>query len=363
MTESSPFSRPQPDEHVLTAIATRLIDIESVSENEAVIEDELRSRVSMPLVYDFDSVLVFANDRRPGLPLVVIAGHTDTVPIEDNHPSRMIDEVIWGRGASDMKAGLAVMVALSDCIQQSASPSFDVALVFFGREELPADANPLPAALRRCPHLAHADLAILMEPTNNAVEAGCQGNLNLRLTFAGSSAHTARPWLGVNAVHQAILGLQGLALNSPVDVEVDGLVFREVATVTSISGGVARNVVPPAAEVDINVRYNPTCSPQDAERFWIAQGEAMGAAVEVVSNAAPAPVVLNNSLVQALLRSGGQRPAPKQAWTNAADFAAVNIPAVNFGPGDPALAHTRDERVTVQALTTSFTAMTAFLGL
>ncbi len=353
------------DRQSLADLTRVLIDVPSVSGDEAAVEAIVRSHMEgrVPLAYDHDSVLFFCGERRAGLPMVVLAGHTDTVPIENNVPSRIDGDTIYGRGASDMKSGLAVMLALATELSHQPCTDLDFAFLFFGREELPASENALLPALAASDLMRSADLAILMEPTDNALEAGCQGNLNVTLTFFGAAAHTARPWTGFNAAHQAVLALQEVANDEPADVDIDGLIFREVASVTGMRSGVARNVVPPKAEVDINIRYSPGRQPAEVEAMWVGAGRNWGADVSVVSNALPAPVVVNHPLAQRLLSAGAGRPMPKQAWTNAADFAAHGIAAVNFGPGDPLLAHTAHEHVSIDALDRSLEVLRRFAGI
>jgi succinyl-diaminopimelate desuccinylase len=350
------------DRAALTELTRQLIDIPSVSRNEAEVSAFVRASLPawLPIVYDDDSVIFAMAPRRTGVPLVTIAGHTDTVPIESNVPSSIDGDIIYGRGASDMKGALAVMLHLVAHMDEP-PPHVDVALLFFGREELPTADNALLPAFDECAAMRATDFAILMEPTSNAIEAGCQGNLNLHLTYEGVSAHSARPWTGRNAVHEAVQALQALASAEPNDVDIDGLVFREVANVTSINGGTARNVLPNEATVDINVRYAPNRSAADAEAHWRQKFEGEHVRVEVIGNASPAPVVRTHPFVDALLAAGASAPVAKQAWTNAADFAHHNIPAVNFGPGDANLAHTRNEHVSVDALVASCKTLRAFL--
>jgi succinyl-diaminopimelate desuccinylase len=343
-----------------------LVDIPSVSHDEAAANAYVRAALlsSFDVTYDHDTVLYAGPPRRSGTPLVVLVGHTDTVPIDDNLPSSLSDGVIHGRGTSDMKGGIAVMLELANWI--AAGPEgqrYDVGFLFFGREELPAAECPLLPALREPDGIPRADLAILMEPTANALEAGCQGNLNLTLRFDGVAAHSARPWAGTNAAHVAIDALRGFVQAAPREVEVGGLAFREAANIVGLRGGTARNVLPAQVEVDINIRYAPDTSAADAESHWIKQFESDGAHVTVVGNAPPAPVVTDHPIVHALRGAGAGAPIPKVAWTNASDFGQCGIPAINFGPGDPVFAHRKDEQIDVAALERSLTILQAlFLG-
>lgn len=313
-----------------------------------------------PLAFESDAVQFFCPHRRPDTNLIVVAGHTDTVPIEANVPGRIDGDLVWGRGAADMKGALAVMVELSRQLEPE-SLGADVGFLFFGREELSARDSALLPALEQNTDLQHAGFAILMEPTANALEAGCMGNLNLTLRFNGIAAHTGRPWLGSNAAHLVIETLGDLVGQEPLDVDIDGLVFREVASITGIRSGVARNVLPPVAEVDINVRYSPARSVSEIEALWVERFGRPNIDVEVIGNSPSAPVVGSHPLAQLLLSSGAEAAKPKQAWTNAADFALYGVPAVNFGPGDPVYAHRADEQVTGQALARSLDVLHRFL--
>ena len=340
----------------LVALTQQLVDIPSVSRNEAdvlaFITDQMKGT---SLAWSGDAVSVFAKPRS-GKPLVVVAGHTDTVPIANNVPSRIDGDVIYGRGTADMKAALAVMIEASKL-----DSVYDVAYLFFGREELPSSESALLPALEQCELLRLADYAILMEPTSNALELGCQGNLNLVVTFHGARAHSARPWTGSNAAHSAILALHSVASLEPNDVYIDDLLFREVANITAIRGGDARNVIPDRIEADINIRYAPNRTAADVERQWIDKFAAVGATVKVIGNSPGAPVTSDHPFTAALLAAGAEGRTPKQAWTNAADFALYDIPTVNFGPGNPALAHRDDESVTGTAIYDSYVTLSKFL--
>jgi succinyl-diaminopimelate desuccinylase len=247
----------------VTALAQRLaertlelIDIPSESGSEAAIREHVRSLVpaSLPLVDAADEAFLFAAARRPGVPLVVLAGHYDTVPPQGNLPGRIEDGWVHGLGASDMKGGVAV--ALEVVRDQERSP-LDVGLLLFGREELPYDHDPLPALLAESELAREAALAILLEPTDGVVHAGCLGNVIARLTFHGTSGHSARPWDADNAIVHAVRGLAPLFALEPRDAGIDGLVFREVVSVTRLEAGIADNVIPGSATATLNLRYAP----------------------------------------------------------------------------------------------------------
>jgi succinyl-diaminopimelate desuccinylase len=346
----------------LGALALALIDIESVSRSEMAITDWIAAFLaehapSLEVRHRQPDAIVFGP---PGDIDVVIAGHSDTVPVQDNLPGRIEDGWVHGLGASDMKGALAVMLALAAELEPTRlRPLF----VIFGREELPLSESVLAGLFDACPALLEPRLAVMMEPTSNHIEAGCQGNINAELVFSGVAAHSARPWLGVNAIHQAVRGLRGIADSEPFDVVLDGLTFREVVSVTEIAGGVANNVIPDRVRCGLNFRYAGHRSPEQAEaRLRELIGPVAEGALTVRSNSPSAPVNLSNPLLQRLREVGSLPVHPKQAWTPVAEFAARGLDAINFGPGDPGLAHKRDERVSIEALNRSLTVLREFLG-
>jgi succinyl-diaminopimelate desuccinylase len=354
----------------LAARAEALVAIPSESRQEAAILAEIRG--SLPDTYrvvdEEDSVLLAFPERRPGMPLVVLAGHVDTVPVGRSAPGRHDGDTLHGRGTSDMKGGLAVMLEIADAFAATASGSpqidsdLDVGLLFFGREELPFADSALAPLFDRRPEIADAALAIVLEPTANRLELGCLGNLNATVAFDGEAAHSARPWLGRNAIHAAIAALAPVADLPIRDVEVDGLTYREVASVTTIQGGVATNVVPDHATAHVNFRYAPTHTPAEAERRLRELLGHPSAGVEIVGNAPPGRPPAGNPLVERLRAAGSLPIGPKQAWTPVAEFGLAGVDAVNFGPGDPQYAHRDDEQVDVGALVRSYEVLRAFLG-
>src|SRR4051812_47246286 len=295
-------------------------------------------------------VLVGSTERRGDRPLVLLAGHLDTVPAQGNFPGRLDDGVVHGLGAADMKAALGVMVELA--LAPPAEATADVGFVFFGREELPFGDSALTPLLTREPGLTGADLVVVMEPTDNELHAGCVGNISATWTFRGTAGHSARPWLADNAIHRAGVGIAQLAALEPVDHEFAGLTFREVVSAVTVHGGVARNVVPDTCTVEVNMRYAPGTSAQDAEARLRALCEPHGE-LTIDGNAPSGAVPDGNALVQRLVAAGGLETAPKQAWTPVAEFSGLGVDAINFGPGDPKYAHRRDERVAEAALVRS----------
>jgi succinyl-diaminopimelate desuccinylase len=341
-----------------TALAARtlaLVDIPSPSREEAGLYRYLRSEIPLEAAYDDGETLLYAG--RGGKPLVLLAGHTDTVPAQGNLPGRLEEGAVHGLGATDMKGGLAVMVELA-LWAAGAELAYDLALLFFPREELgPAD-NPLPALFAAAPLVDEAALVVCLEPTDNTLQLGCLGNLTARVVFEGRAAHSARPWLGVNAIALAFDGLRDVLALEPNDVEVDGLVFREVLSVTQIQGGIATNVIPARVECTLNYRYAPTRSPEEAEARL---RRLVGRDFEVLQNSPGAHVALRSPLVQELRAAGGFAVEPKQAWTNVADFAARGLDAVNLGPGATRYAHAADEQVEIAELGRTYAALQRFL--
>ena len=344
----------------LAARTLELVDIPSQSGSEDAIRERLLSLVPAHWDAEFagDEAFLFAPPRRSRLPLVVLVAHYDTVPAQDNLPGRIADGSVHGLGASDMKGGLAVAVELARDPALHASMC-DVALLLFGREELPAEHNPLPALFDGSSLVHDATLAVVLEPTDLAIHAGCLGNIVATLTFHGTSGHAARPWLADSALERAARGLAPLFDLPPRTAVQNGLEFREVVSVTRLHAGIADNVIPGEAVATVNLRYPPDREPGDAEAY-LAELVPDGATLEVLSNAPPARVV-DSPAVRALRRAGDLAVGPKQAWTNVADFTTRGLDAVNFGPGHTAFAHHRDERVAVENLVTAYEVLARFL--
>ena len=355
------------DPQIATRLAERtleLVNISSVSREEAAIMRAVRGLIpsGFEMWFDDGQALVAVTPRRADRPLVVLAGHVDTVPAQENFPGRATDTEVIGLGASDMKGGVAVMLELAHWIADARPElAVDVALVIFTREELPVAESPLPGAFAACPGLADAALAIVLEPTDNTIQSGCVGNLNGTLRFRGRAAHSARPWTGDNAITRAVEGLAGLVATPPRTVEVEGLPFTEVVSVTRISGGIADNVIPDLVECHVNFRFTPDRTPDQAAA--VIRG-LVGAAGELeITSIAPSGKVAPPSALRArLIAAGGFAVAPKQAWTPVAQFTEVGIDAVNLGPGAPAMAHTREERIAIAALVRTYTALVAFIS-
>jgi succinyl-diaminopimelate desuccinylase len=345
----------------LAARTLELVDIPSPSGAELAIRERVLELIpsSWEAEYEGDEAYFFLSPRRVGRPLVTLAGHYDTVPAQGNVPGYIADGAVHGVGASDMKGGLAVALELARDLDPAAA-SCDLALLVFGREELPADHNPLPALFAGSTSVHESTLAIVLEPTDLTIQAGCLGNVVARVTFHGTSGHAARPWLADSALERAVRGLEPIFELAPRAAVVHGLEFREVVSVTGLHAGIADNVIPGEASATLNLRYPPDRTPQEAEAFLAGLVPADGT-LEIVSNAAPAAVVVDSSAVRALQAAGGLEIQPKQAWTNVADFTARGLDAVNFGPGHTALAHHPRERVAIDALVGAYEILHRFV--
>jgi succinyl-diaminopimelate desuccinylase len=345
--------------HELAQRTLELIDIPSPSRDEARLRDHVSQVVPLECVYSTAEALLFATERTSS-PLVLLAGHLDTVPPQGNVPGRIEDGWVVGLGASDMKGGLAVMIELARWVaEEQPDLNCDLAFLFFVREELPAEESALPRVFAEAPLVLDSDLVVVLEPTDNAIHAGCLGNLHATLVFHGESAHSARPWQGVNAIDLAVEGLRPVVDYAPVQVVAGGLTFVEVLSATGISGGIADNVVPDRVEVRLNYRYAPGRTREEAEARL---RELVGGDLEITSNAPPAHVAVDSPLVERLRDAGGLEIEPKQAWTPVAEFAAQRLDAVNFGPGATRYAHRRDERVAIVELDRTFDSLRRFAG-
>jgi len=332
-------------------LAASLCDIPSESGAEAELADAIEAalRAIPHLTVDRDGDAVVARTMGARARRVAIAGHIDTVPITDNVPSRRervagVDTLV-GRGAVDMKGGVAVQLVLAAAL---AAPAADVTWIFYDQEEVESARNGLGRLARNRPELLAADFAILGEPTNAVVEGGCNGTLRARLRWHGVRAHSARPWAGQNAIHAVAPALATLAAWSPEDVEVDGLVYRESLGAVGVTGGVAGNVIPDLAELTVNYRFAPSRSGDEAvERVRALFPDAELVVDDLAPGARPG---LDAPLAREFLAAVGDTAQPKYGWTDVARFSALGIPAVNYGPGDPARAHTDDESVAVDQI-------------
>jgi succinyl-diaminopimelate desuccinylase len=347
-------------------LATRtleLVNVHSVSREEQEILELVRGVVPEPLelAYDRDSCLLYTTPRRESRPLVILTGHVDTVPPQGNFPGRLEGDDVVGLGASDMKGGVAVMIELARWIgEEQPDLHADVAFVFFGREELSMEESPLPALFGAESRLCDADLAVVLEPTDSAIHAGCMGHLRALVVYEGEAAHSARPWTGRNAIAEAVTGLAPVLGHEPREVEIEGLSFTEVLSATQIHGGVATNVIPDRVEVTLSFRYPPDRTPEEAQQALEALLDGNGR-IEDSSNSPSGRVVVDTPLVQRLREAGDFEIDPKQAWTPVAEFTGRGVDAVNLGPGHTRYAHKRDERISANAMVRVYTALERFL--
>jgi succinyl-diaminopimelate desuccinylase len=333
----------------LLGLTAALVDIPSVSHHEAAIADWVEARLRQVPWLTVDRVddNVVARTTLGRSQRVVLAGHLDTVPPNGNTVARIEGDTLWGLGSADMKSGCAVFLTLAATL---AEPSVDVTFVFYVCEEVSQQHNGLKHLLGSRPDLLAADAAILGEPTGAVVEAGCQGVLRVDVTLMGERAHTARPWMGRNAIHRLAPLLARVASFVERRALLDGCEFREALQAVAVEGGVAGNVVPDRAVVQLNHRFAPDRSADEAFvalRAFLAEtvDETAGDAIAVADASAPAPPSLAHPLLGALVKRSGQTPRAKLGWTDVAFFAAQGIPATNFGPGDPTVAHTAGEHV------------------
>lgn len=346
----------------VVTLTRQVCDLPSVSGDETrladAVEAALRAHPHLEVLRDGDTVVArthLGRERR-----VVVAGHLDTVPLAGNLPTRLEGDVLWGRGTVDMKGGVAVALSLAASLT---APVHDVTWVFYDHEEVASELNGLGRVVRHHPEWLAADFAVLGEPSDGGLEGGCNGTLRVEVRLAGVAAHSARAWVGVNAVHAAGEVLRRLEAYEPATVEVDGLAYRESLNAVLISGGVATNVIPDACVVTVNYRFAPSRSVDEAVAH--VRDLFAGYDVEVTDAAAGARPGLDAPAAQdfaaAVLAVTGGSPAPKYGWTDVARFSELGVPAVNFGPGDPLLAHKDDERVPVAQIELCHRALRAWL--
>ncbi|WP_184080470.1 succinyl-diaminopimelate desuccinylase [Nocardiopsis mwathae] len=333
------------DVRTLTA---RIVDIESVSGGERALADAIEQALTalphLTVYRDGDAVVARTELGREQR--VVIAGHIDTVPIVGNVPSHVDGDRLYGCGTSDMKSGVAVQLKLAAAVPE---PVHDVTYVFYDCEEIEAERNGLRRLAAQHPEWLDGDFAVLMEPTGGYIEGGCQGTMRVEVTARGKRSHSARSWMGHNAIHEAGRIIDILRAYAPRRPEVEGLRFHEGLNAVFVSGGVAGNVIPDECVVSVNYRFAPDLSVQDAE----AHLREVFAEFDVrVTDAAPsARPGLDHPAAAAFVRTVGSGQArAKLGWTDVARMSELGIPAVNYGPGDPTLAHTKDEFVVLDAI-------------
>lgn len=333
------------------ALTAALVDIPSESRHEQRIADEIEAALraqapSFEVIRNGDAVLARTHLGLPSR--VMLAGHIDTVPAADNVPSRIVDGDMYGCGTSDMKSGDAVFLHLAATI---AEPAHDITLVMYDCEEIESSANGLGRIERELPEWLAADVAILGEPSGGYIEAGCQGTIRVVVSATGTRAHSARSWLGDNAIHKLGAVLDRLSTYQARSVDIDGCVYREGLSAVRIDGGIAGNVIPDAASVTVNFRFAPDRSVEQALAHVHEVLDGLDVSIELTDAAAGALPGLTKPAAAALVAAAGGAVRAKYGWTDVARFAALGIPAVNYGPGDPNLAHKVDERVETAQIT------------
>ncbi|GII85892.1 succinyl-diaminopimelate desuccinylase [Sphaerisporangium siamense] len=344
------------DVGVLTAA---LVDAESVSGGEKALADAIEAALAplahLTVVRDGEAVVA-----RTGLgraERVVVAGHIDTVPLAGNLPSRVQGGLLYGCGTSDMKSGVAVALKLAAALP---SPSRDVTYVFYDCEEIEAARNGLGRLARTRPELLAGDFAVLMEPTGGEIEGGCQGTLRAEVVTRGKRSHSARSWYGVNAIHGAAPVLERLNAYQAREPVVDGLAYHEGLNAVGVAGGVAGNVIPDECVVTVNYRFAPDRSLEEAQGH--VREVFDGYEVRFTDGAPGARPGLTHPVAAAFARAVGGTPRAKLGWTDVSLFARLGVPAVNYGPGDPNLAHQADEHVALDAIAACERNMLAWLG-
>lgn len=346
----------------LVTLLRAVVDIESVSGNEAELADRvevtLAAQPHLELVRHGHTIVARTNLGRPER--VVIAGHLDTVPVANNLPSWVEDapegQLVYGRGTCDMKGGVAV--ALKAAVEL-AEPTRDITWIFYDCEEVDAASNGLGKLAAARSDLLEADFAVLMEPTGAHVEGGCQGSCRFVVTTTGVAAHSARSWLGHNAIHDLAPLLTRLGEFEAREIEVDGLLFREGLNAVAVEGGIAGNVVPDRASLTINYRFAPDKTPEQAEALMRSHFEGWDLEFNDMSPAARPGLDL--PAAAAFIKAVGATPRAKYGWTDVARFSALGIPAVNYGPADPGKAHADDEHCPAADLTACHHALTRWL--
>ncbi|MFC8761072.1 succinyl-diaminopimelate desuccinylase [Streptomyces sp. NPDC057193] len=351
MADITPLDTPLDLSQDGAALTAALVDFPSVSGTEKPLADAIEQALRrLPhLTVDRYGNNVVARTRLGRGERVVLAGHIDTVPIADNVPSRLDENgVLWGCGTSDMKSGVAVQLRIAATVPE---PNRDLTFVFYDNEEVAADLNGLGKIAAAHPDWLEGDFAVLLEPSDAQVEGGCQGTLRVILHTAGERAHSARSWMGSNAIHTAAPILARLASYEPRKPVIDGLEYHEGLNAVAIQGGVATNVIPDACTVTVNYRYAPDRSPAEALAHVREVFADCDIADLVVDDESPGALPgLSHPAAEAFMKAVGGSAQPKFGWTDVSRFSALGVPAVNYGPGDPIYAHKRDEHVPVDRI-------------
>ena len=346
----------------LAELTIDVCNIESVSGNEKTLADLVEKSLDfahLEVIRDGNAVIAKTNLGRAKR--IILAGHLDTVPIADNLPAKLMhferEQVVWGRGSVDMKGGVAVFLKLAS---ELVNPKYDLTWIFYDQEEVESEKNGLGRIAKNQPELLKGDFAILGEPSSAQLEGGCNGTLRIQISTKGQKAHSARPWMGSNAIHSMSEVLQRLTAYKPAEVNVDGLVYRESLNAVGISGGVANNVIPDWATVTVNYRFAPDKTTKQAIEYL--ENYFKGFSFLVTDQAPAARPGLDLPEVQEFIEVLGTQPRAKYGWTDVARFSELGIPAVNFGPGNPSKAHADDESVPVGHLQDCYEALNSWLN-
>lgn len=328
-------------------LTTRLVGIASESRSEAELVSIIEARLVALSHLEVTRVgeNIVARTRLGRSTRIILAGHTDTVPANGNAAARVADDWLWGVGSADMKGGLAIMLASAT---EHITPAVDVTYVFYAREEIAASESGLGELFVAVPELLEGDLAILGEPTDGAIEAGCQGSVRATVTLRGARAHTARAWMGRNAVHRLGGVLAALGEYEPRRPIINGCQFHEALLAVGVNGGTSGNVVPDQVELSIGHRFAPDRTSVEAERHvreFLSPFLEDCDLIEIVDIAPAAAPAVDHPLIEAAIARHGLGVDAKLGWTDVARFSERGVPAVNLGPGDPTLAHTAEERL------------------
>ncbi|MEO3975935.1 succinyl-diaminopimelate desuccinylase [Streptomyces sp. CAU 1734] len=333
-------------------LTAALVDIPSVSGTEKPLADAVETALrALPhLTVDRLGNNIVARTRLGRSERVVLAGHIDTVPIAGNLPSRLDENgILWGCGTSDMKSGVAIQLRIAATVPE---PNRDITFIFYDNEEVASHLNGLGKVAEAHPEWLAGDFAVLLEPSDAEVEGGCQGTLRVHLRTGGERAHSARSWMGSNAIHAAAPILARLAAYEPRRPVIDGLEYREGLNAVRIEGGVAGNVIPDACTVVVNYRYAPDRGEEEAVAHVREVFAGCGVAEFVVDDHSPGALPgLSHPAAEAFMQAVGGTARPKFGWTDVSRFSALGVPAVNYGPADPLFAHKRDEHVAVAKIT------------
>lgn len=323
------------------------------------VEERLASSLGADTITRFHDSLIVRPVHREGVPRIALVGHLDTVRTEHDGPPRIEGNKLYGAGAADMKSGLAIMIEVVERMDRDALPC-DLTLIFYEREEGPFEENRLGPILDTHPELRELSLAICLEPSDNQLQLGAMGSIHATLTFRGRTAHSARPWQGDNALYKAAAFLREVEKREPNDVEIDGYVFREVMTPTVISGGGARNVVPAEVDINLNYRFAPGRTPEEAlnDVRGLVDDECEVRATDLSPAGHPHAT---HPLVQHLMTCGVTEVRSKQAWTDVARFDGIGVPGVNLGPGTAAQAHQPNEHTELDKLAEGYAIVERFL--